>query len=395
MEKGAHDKIVKYKDDISLYVDSKRDELIGISEDIYNNPELAFKERYASKRLSDYLKREGFLVTHPYGGLDTAFDATYIHNGGGYEVVIMAEYDALPNGHACGHNIIASSAIGAGIATKHLLEKNNISATIRVVGTPAEEHGGGKIILQENGAFDNTDIVLLLHPTTGISKVAGRCKSSYTIKAEYTGVLSSAISRPEQGVNATEGSVLAFQNLATALKYLPNDVSIMPFITTKNINDGLLPVKSEIEVVITAFEDISLERAREDVLRILEASATMTKTQVDIIEESGYLGRVINETVGTVLHGNMLYYGEPMQEGFIDDNGFEDFGNVNRVVPGAMVYPTLLSTKKVSNHTDAFLQLANSQKSKEVVLLGSKVMASTAIELLLDESLIKKAREEI
>lgn len=386
---------MKHKESVKKFVDEKKDELINISNDIYTNPELAFEEVYASQRLSGYLKENGFKIEIPYKGLETSFNATYSHLNGDKEIVIMAEYDALPNGHSCGHNVIAASGIGAGIAAKQALIDLDIPGIIRVVGTPAEEKGGGKIILLDNGAFETSDAVLLLHPTTGVSKIAGRCKSSHVIKASYEGILSSAISRPERGVNATESTVVAYQQLGSALRYLPNDVSIMPFITSHNVNDGLLPIVSEIEVFITAFEDASLSKAKEAVERVLLGAADIVGTKIELKNEPGYLGRVVNETIGTLLHNNMTYYGEPMQEGFIDDSGFEDFGNVNRIIPGAMVYPTLLPTKKVSNHTEEFLQLANSKKSQEVVLLGSKVMAATAIDLLLDHTLIEKAKGEI
>src|SRR5699024_10286651 len=100
---------------------------------------------------------------------------------------ILAEYDALANGHACGHNIIAASGAAAGIAVKEILQKYNFNGTIKVIGTPAEEEGGGKIIILNNGGFENLDAALLLHPTTGVSKVAGKCKSSHNIDVTFTG----------------------------------------------------------------------------------------------------------------------------------------------------------------------------------------------------------------
>lgn len=383
------------KEFIHEYVENEGEGLIKLSKDIYNNPELAFEEHYASERLSSFLRQYNFKVTYPYGGLDTSFEAIYESNDKGPHIVIMAEYDALEIGHACGHHIIASSGVGAGIAIKETMEKYNIPGKIRVVGTPAEESGGGKIILLENGAFEDTDATMLLHPTTGVSKIAGRCKSSHTIKASYKGVLSSAISRPEKGVNATEGSVTAYQQLATILKYLPDDVSIMPFITSSNVNNGLLPVESNLEIMITALEDDSLKNAIEKTKTVLEGSAIITGTQVTIIEERGYLGRVKNETIGAILHKNMIEYGEEMMDGMVDDNGFEDFGNVNRVIPGAMVYPTLFKESKVSNHTQEFLELGNTKRAEEVVLLGSKVMAKSAIDLFLNPDLIEKAKQEL
>lgn len=380
---------------IEFYLNEKKEELFKISSDIYHHPEMAFEEYYASEYLSNYLQKQGFEIKKPHGTLETSFEATFKNGENGPTIAILAEYDALSNGHACGHNVIAASGIGAGIGAKHAMEELNIFGTLKIIGTPAEETGGGKIIILENGGFDGVDAALLLHPTTGKSKVAGRCKSSHSIEVTYTGQLSSAISRPERGVNATEATVLAYQYLANALRYLPNDVSIMPFIMTANENDGLLPVTSTLLVTITAFEDSSMEKAIQRVKEILEGAALTTGNQFEIKDIRGYQGRVINETIGNLLRENMILFDEPIMDGMVDDSGFEDFGNVNRVIPGAMVYPTLLPSKKVSNHTDEFLELSNSPKSKEAILLGSKVMASTAIDLFLNPELLQASKKEL
>lgn len=380
---------------IEAFIEAQQDVLVDLSTQLYENPELAFEEYFASEKLTEVLKDFGFVVEKPYGGLETSFCATYNNGSGGPVIGILAEYDALSNGHSCGHNIIASSGIGAGIALKATMEKYDIHGTVKVIGTPAEETGGGKIIILDNGGFDGLDAALLLHPTTGMSKVAGRCKSSYSIEVTYTGQVSSAISRPENGINATEASVLAYQSLANALRYLPNDVSIMPFITTANQNDGLLPVTSTLLVTITAFEDDSLAKAIDKVRAVLTGASVVTGTQYEITDLPGYKGRVINETIGNLLRENMEFYGEEIMPGFVDDSGFEDFGDVNRVIPGAMVYPTINPAKKVSNHTEEFLLLADPKHSYDTMLLGSKVMASTGLDLLLQPHLLDEAKKEL
>src|SRR5690625_71066 len=192
------------KKKIDNYIEKNSNEIITLSEKIYNNPELAFEEYYASQELVNFLQKYNFNTTKPFSGLDTAFEAVYSHGTGGPVVGILAEYDALTNGHACGHNIIAASGAAAGIAVKEILQKYDINGTIKVIGTPAEEEGGGKIIILDNGGFEDLDAALLLHPTTGVSKVAGKCKSSYNIDVTFIGLESSAISRPEKGINANE-----------------------------------------------------------------------------------------------------------------------------------------------------------------------------------------------
>lgn len=383
------------KREIDTYIEEQREALVDLSTKIYENPELAFEEYYASEVLVEFLDSYGFQTTNPFGGLDTAFEATYTHGEGGPVIGVMAEYDALVNGHACGHNIIAASGVGAGIAVKQMLEDNNINGTIKVIGTPAEEEGGGKIIILDNGGFENIDAVLLLHPTTGVSKVAGKCRSSHNIDVTFTGVVSSAISRPERGVNASEAAVLLHQVLGSAMRYLPSDVLIMPFLTEMDYKNGLLPEIAEVKITITADEDESLSRAVERVKEIIKGVSMITEAKYELKDLGGYAGRVINETVGHLLRENMMAYGEEIQDGFIDDNGFEDFGNVNRVIPGAMVYPTLMKEEKVSNHTQRFLELADPKLAGDVITLGSKVMAATAMDLITNLDLIEKAKSEL
>ncbi len=383
------------KKEIENYLETVRESLVALSTDIYNHPELAFEEHYSSQALVDFLADYGFETTKPFAGLDTAFEAVYTNGEEGPVIGVLAEYDALANGHSCGHNIIAASGAGAGIAIKQMLEEKKIKGTVKVIGTPAEEEGGGKVIMVENGGFDDLDIALLLHPTTGVSKIAGRCKSAQTFKVSYKGVLSSALSRPERGVNASEAGVLLHQVLGSALRYLPTDVRMMPFFTEVDYQNGLLPETTEVKISITADEEASLDRATERVKEMVEGVALITETTYEMEDLGRYAGRIINETVGNVLRENMMHYGEEIQDGFVDDNGIEDFGNVNRIVPGMMVYPSLMTEEKVSNHTDQFLALSDPKTSADVILLGSKVMAATALDFFLDTDLITKAQEEL
>lgn len=383
------------KNKIANYIEKNSNEIIALSKRIYNNPELAFEEYYASQELVKFLHNYGFDTINPFAGLDTAFEATYSHGTGGPIIGILAEYDALANGHACGHNIIAASGAAAGIAVKEILQKYNFNGTIKVIGTPAEEEGGGKIIILNNGGFENLDAALLLHPTTGVSKVAGKCKSSHNIDVTFTGVESSAISRPERGINANEAAVFLHQALGSAMRYLPSDVLIMPFITEIDYKNGLLPTISKVKITVTADEDDSIKKAIKRINNIIEGVSLVTGAKSEVKDLGGYAGRIINETIGNLLRDNMINYGEEIQDGFIDDNGFEDFGNVNRVIPGMMVYPTLMKEEKVSNHTERFLELSDPKVSSDTIKLGSKVMAATAIDLFLNTELITEAKKEL
>lgn len=158
---------------------SKNEEsLWNLCKFIYDHPELGFHEYRSSEAMINLLRQKNFAIEEKAGGLDTAFVASGCpYDGNGLRIDILAEYDALGLGdsfgpsyqavHACGHNIIAAAAVGAGIALIKTMKRFHISGTIRVVGTPAEEGGGGKIIMQKHGVFDRTDAAMMIHPTSG------------------------------------------------------------------------------------------------------------------------------------------------------------------------------------------------------------------------------------
>ena len=161
-------------------VDFLSERLRKVSEDIHKNPELAFKEYKAANWLASFLEEEGFKVQRNAAGMETAFIAEYISGEGGPTISILAEYDALPGvGHACGHNIIGTSAAGAGAALKRALSGTGLPGRVLVLGTPAEEGGGGKVLMVKAGVFKEVDASLMVHPTSGLSRIVGRSLSTH------------------------------------------------------------------------------------------------------------------------------------------------------------------------------------------------------------------------
>ncbi|MEG0394994.1 MAG: M20 family peptidase, partial [Anaerorhabdus sp.] len=191
-----------------IEVENRMDELWNLSRYIHENPELCFKEEKACKAQCDFLRKEGFRVKEGLGSLPTAFEASI---GEGKPVVaILSEYDALAIGHACGHNLISISAMGAAIGIKKTLENEKFEGTLKIIGTPAEESGGGKIILLKEGFFEEVDAVIMMHPTSFTSRLAGECLSSKKISIEYLGQSAHAGSHPDNGINALSAANLYF-----------------------------------------------------------------------------------------------------------------------------------------------------------------------------------------
>ena len=199
-----------YKQAAAVRFESVETELHEISRWLYDNPEIAFEEHESSARLVDYLRNNGFDVEHPAWGLDTAFDAVV---GDGPEVVICAEYDALPEvGHACGHNIIAAAALGAGVGLAAIAD--DLGVRIRVLGTPAEEARGGKVDLIEAGAFRTADAAMMIHPSTYDVVDPGFLAVAH-LDVEFRGKESHAAFAPQVGVNALDAAVQAYVNVST------------------------------------------------------------------------------------------------------------------------------------------------------------------------------------
>lgn len=388
--------INKLKEKISEIIEENKGDLFGISQYIFDNPEMCFEEYKASKILSEFLEKHGFNLTRNAGGLDTAFVAEYCPTGVKYPVIaILGEYDALSIGHACGHNIIATTAVGAGMALKQVMEENHIEGTLRVIGTPAEEGGGGKVIMQKQGVFDDVDSMFLLHPTSGVSKIAGNCRSSYKLFVEYHGKVAHASSHPEKGINAVDAAHICYTAVSCLRQQVKNDLSIMPLILNGGTENGFIPDYSKLVINVRAFDLKEMMNAVEKIKNCAKAGAIATGCEVEIQDIPGYYGRVKSQVLGDVCRKNFELLEEPLMDGMVDDNGGEDFGNLNRVIPGVMVYPTLLPEEKISNHTERFMNLANSPKSREVIVLGSEVMAYSALDLFNDISIIDDAKEEL
>lgn len=385
------------KEEAAKVIDTSAEELLSISSYIHENPELAFAEFKAQKILTEFLERHKFgKIQKGVSEMQTSFIAESCPTGVKEPVIaICGEYDALPIGHACGHNLIAVSSIGSALAVKEVMEKHAIEGTIRLVGCPAEEEGGGKIIHIEHGVFDDVAIALLMHPTSGVSRIAGKCKSEFGLTVTFTGKTAHAESHPEDGVNALDAMTLFFSAIGLLRQQLEKEIGISYYVKNGGISECLIPDQTTAQCLITSFGSFVLKETVEKVKRCAEGAAIATGCKYVIKEEPGYLGRIENTVLEKIGKSNMDILGEPVMAGAPADNGATDFGNVQRVVPGLNPYISLLPEEKISNHTEQFKQLAISKRSEYVCIFSSKLLANCAIDCLLDKEIIKAAWEEL
>src|SRR5215467_7147321 len=256
------------------------DKLIGLSRLIHANPELGFQEQRACEWLCEELAAGGFAVERGSCGLPTAFTAT--SGNGPLHVAICAEYDSLPGiGHACGHNIIAASAIGAGIAAARVADE--VGLTVKVIGTPAEEVGdsSGKILLLERGGFNGAHVAMMVHPAPW-DVVIPKIISASMFEVEYTGKEAHASAFPELGINAADALTIAQTAIGLLRQHIEQTDRIHGIVTKGGDAPNVVPAHTAAKYIVRAKTLNELDDIRVKVLRCFEAGALATGARLEI-----------------------------------------------------------------------------------------------------------------
>jgi amidohydrolase len=229
--------IERLKASVIAEIDSRCHQLGELSLKIHSNPETGFQEVKAAMWLTQYLKENGFSIEQGICELPTAFRGSY--GQGKPAIAILAEYDALPNlGHACGHNLIAACAVGAGIASKPAIDQ--FGGSILVIGTPAEELYGGKAIMADRGAFNNLDIAMMVHP--GVHDTATtQSLACLALQVEFFGKAAHAAARPEAGINALEAMLQSFTAINSLRQHIKDKARIHGIITDGGEAANIVP----------------------------------------------------------------------------------------------------------------------------------------------------------
>jgi amidohydrolase len=360
---------------------SVEEELQAISLWMYENPELAYQEFESSARLSAYLAEHGFTVTYPAYGLETAFEANL--GSSGPRVVICCEYDALPAvGHACAHNLIATSALGAGIALSGLVDQLGIRLT--VLGTPAEEDFGGKVDLINAGAFEDVAASIMVHPVGDGDVVDAIALAIQAFSVEYHGRASHASGAPQLGINALDAQIQAYNNVSTfRQQMLPTD-RVHGVITHGGEVANVIPAYTRSEWMIRATSESRLTELIEHMTRCFEAAATATGCTFTMTPDSHpYLEMVSNPIMADLYSSNSAALGRPMTRWVDLENkqaGSTDMGNVSHVVPS--LHPCLfLGDGKSTNHQPGFAAATVTEDGHSALRDGALGMAWTIIDM--------------
>jgi len=379
------------KERILKRADELKSELLRLSHDIHANPETSFEEFRAAAWQKELLEKHGFTVEAPFCGMETAFRAVKKSGKPGPVVAFLSEYDALNGlGHACGHNIIAASSVGAGLALASVLDETG--GEVQVIGTPAEEGGGGKVFMVERGAFDGVDFALMMHPST--KNIIGRGGlAAQGVRVEYRG-RSAHSATPDKGINALTSLIALFNGIDTLRQVWPNSAKINGIITKGGSASNIIPELAEALFTVRASTKKELVAMFADLQRVADAAARLTGAEVVVDGEPVYAERYSNSVMGEAFKRNMETLGEPMEYPDPKERvGSSDVGNVSLEIPTIHEY-LAIADPSVAGHTAEFREASLSPRGDDVVLLAAKGLALTGFDLLTDESLQGAAKTE-
>jgi amidohydrolase len=366
---------------ICAEVDRRAGALLAVSHDIHDHPEENFAEHHAHDVLTRVLEEDGLRVERHAYGLDTAFEATA--GTAGPTVAVLLEYDALPGiGHACGHNIIAAAGLGAGLAAARLADE--LGGRVRILGTPAEEGGGGKVHMVEQGALEGVEAAMMVHPADADLRWMTTI-AIHRLAVVYSGRSAHAAAAPWNGTNALDAAVLGYMGVAALRQHIRPDERVHGIFTDGGDKPNIVPARAAMEWYVRSGTVERLQPLKERVLAALRAGAaatgcTMEHTWLD----PAYADLRGNPPLCDLYAANAARLGRHVAVPDEDSQvvGSTDMGNVSYVVPA--IHPMIaVAPKGVSIHTPAFAVHAAGPEGDAAVLDGAKAMGMTVADLWL------------
>ena len=377
---------------VAAAVERLGDELTALSLDIHAHPELAFEETHAADRVGRFLTEQGFKVEAGVGGIPTAFRAS-LETGPGPTLAILCEYDALPGvGHACGHNVIAAAGAGAGAAL--MAARDGLpSGRVVVIGTPAEERGGGKGCLVEAGLFRDVDAAMMIHGfdrTLLHQDLLGVARVTF----EWEGRAAHASVDPWEGVNALDACVATFNGVAMLRQQMRPDCRIHGVVAEGGIAGNIIPERAVADFNVRGPSLEAMWALHRRVIACAEAAALATATRLTVTRHPDvYEPMRRNRGLLDVFAANLGASGLAEGPAAPDRLASSDIGNVSQVTPTihAWVQIAALGT---AIHTREFAGAAAAPSARVGLLAGAKLMALSAVDLLADPSRLRVIKEE-
>lgn len=372
-------------------IDKEKEMLISLGDFIFDNPELGLEEFESSKKLIDILKNNGFEIEVGVGGFETAFKAIYESGKGGPSIGLLCEYDALEGmGHACAHHLQGPSILGAALSLKNNLKGKNYK--IVVYGTPAEETIGGKVQMLEKGCFNDIDVALMMHgapdTTTDVKSLA---LSNFTVK--FHGVRSHAALAPEKGRSALDGLLILFQGIEFLREHVREEVRMHYTITNAGGPANVVPKYAEAKFSLRSYDRAYLNHVIERFKKVVQGASLMTETDYEIVETKSLNNKIPVLKLNEILMDNAKLNNAPRISPPREKTGSTDFGNVMYHVPGSCIRVAFVP-QGTSSHSDEFLVAGKTEEAHEAILLGAKILAGSAYDIITNKEYFDEIKRE-
>ncbi len=364
-----------------------------INQEVFDNPETCFNEKFATRLMVNCLADAGFKTETPYAGLKTAFKASRSNGKPGPTIALIAEYDALPGiGHACGHNMIAASAYGAAVAISKAAP--DFPGKLLVIGTPAEEGGGGKVKMINKRAFDGVDAAIMTHPS---NKTRVICRMYAIAELEFTflGKAAHAAAFPDRGVNALDAGVLFYNAVSTLRQQMRDEARVHGIFTHGGDAPNIIPERIVMDFFIRSLDRKYFRELVKKIIATARASAKSAGCTVKIKRKGHeYEPFYPSRPMGEAFRRNMKTIGVK-EDGFneTDEIGSSDIGNLSLVAP--TLHPEYaVGAKSATNHSREFLTAVTSKQGISAMLDMTRAMAMTVYDLLTDKKLMAQVKAE-
>ncbi|HKV56515.1 MAG TPA: amidohydrolase [Candidatus Binataceae bacterium] len=376
--------------EICKAIDSYRETVVSLSHEIHEHPEPRFREHFACDLLSRAIRDLGLEVQTKVGGLETSFRTEF--GNPGPTIAILAEYDALPNGHSCGHNLIAGAALAAAAGLASMRQR--LPGRVVLMGTPAEEGGGGKIILLNKGGFDGVDAAIMAHPSdcefSGMPVLA----MEY-MRMTFRGRAAHAAAAPWAGASALSAVLQTFQSVDTARLHFRDNSRVHGIITNGGQAANIVPELAQCEFIARATTERHASEIANRIRRCADAAAMATGVTVEHETICAYKDLITNRAIAQIYERHSEALGTVTRQAQPGTpTGSTDMGDISHAMPA--IHPMFQVSKHGEGtcHEDAFVKFSDSQNAYSVMMRVAKAMALTAHDLLAEPASLEAAKAE-
>jgi len=380
------------KQKLAHFTENIKEDLWNMSDALYENPEIGDEEFESMKLLTNYLKEHHFSVETNIVNRPTAFQATYASEKPGPTIAYLAEYDALPGvGHGCGHNMIGTMSVGAGVLLSQIIDE--VGGTVTVLGTPAEETNGAKVPMAKEGIFDNIDVAMMLHPSD-FSAESGSSLAMDAIQFAYYGKSSHAAASPEKGINALDSVIQLFNGINALREHVPSDVRMHGVIPKGGDAANVVPDYAVAQFYFRAKDRQTLDGVVTKAKNIAHAAAEMTGAKVEISNyELSYDNMITNNALSNAFSKNLGALQDQPILPAKDGSGSLDMGDVSQVTPAIHPYIGFNQAGLIA-HTKEFADMTITDVGHQMIADGALALAQTGYDVLANEKLLAKIKEE-